>query len=75
MFRFMRKWHNKGKSARKMLKQITFFRVSRVPKRCCGIFVCQMLGQTCGTMEEKAGVEGQNSKKGFEKNEHACSVE
>ena len=26
-------------------------------------------------MEENAGVERQNSKKGFEKNEHACSVE
>ena len=26
-------------------------------------------------MEEKAGVERQNFKKGFEKNEHACSVE
>ena len=40
---------------------------------------CQMLGQTCGTslkmMEEKAWVERQNSKKGLEKNEHACSVE
>ena len=30
----------------------------------------------CNNMvEEKAGVEKQNSKKGFEKNEHACSVE
>ena len=27
------------------------------------------------TIEEKAGIEGQNSKKGFLKNEHACSVE
>ena len=26
-------------------------------------------------MEEKAGVERQNSKKGFEKNGHVCSVE
>ena len=26
-------------------------------------------------MEEKAGAERQNSEKGFEKNEHACSVE
>ena len=26
-------------------------------------------------MEEKAGVERQNSKKGFEKNEHACNAE
>ena len=26
-------------------------------------------------VEEKAGVEKQNSKKGFEKNEHACIVE
>ena len=28
-----------------------------------------------GGMEEKARVERQNSKKGFEKNEHSCSVE
>ena len=34
---------------------------------------CQNL---CNNMvEEKAGVEKQNSKKGFEKNEHACIVE
>ena len=26
-------------------------------------------------LEEKAGAEKQNSKNGFEKNEHACSVE
>ena len=26
-------------------------------------------------VEEKAGVEKQNSKKGFEKNEHACIME
>ena len=26
-------------------------------------------------VEEKAGVENQNSEKGFEKNEHACIVE
>ena len=60
-----------------MLKQITFFRVSRVPKRCSGIFkVSNAWTSTWNKiMEENAGVERQNSKKGFEKNEHACSVE
>ena len=36
--------------------------------------MCQMRGQTYKMMHEKAGAEGQNSKKGFEKNEHVCIV-
>ena len=41
--------------------------------------MCQMLGQTpwntWNKMMEEGGVDRQNSKKGFEKNEHACRVE
>ena len=53
------------------------FRVSRVPKHWTGIF---QVSNTCTNLwnnmvEENAGVEKQNSKKGFEKNEHACIVE
>ena len=60
-----------------MLGQITFFRVSRVPKQRTGIFkVSNTSTNLCNNMvEEKALVEKQNSKKGFEKNEHACIVE
>ena len=59
------------------IRQITFFRVSWVPKQRTGIF---KVSNTCTNLynnmvEEKAGVEKQNSEKGFEKNEHACSVE
>ena len=59
------------------IRQITFFRVSRVPKQWTGIFkVSNTCMNLCNNMvEEKAGVEKQNSKKGFEKNEHACIVE
>ena len=49
--------------------QITFLRVSRFK-------VSKTWTNSCDNMvEEKAGVEKQNSKKGIEKNEHACSVE
>ena len=73
----MWKWHNKRQSACETLGQITFFRVSRVPKQWTGIFkVSNTCTNLCNNMvEEKAGVEKQNSKKGFEKNEHACIVE
>ena len=57
------------------LRQITFFRVSLVPKQWTGIFqVSNTWTNLCNNMvEEKAGVEKQNSKKGFEKNEHGVS--
>ena len=76
MFRFMWEWHNKRKSAYERIRQITFFRVSRVPKQRTGIF---KVSNTCTNLynnmvEEKAGVEKQNSEKGFEKNEHASDV-
>ena len=37
---------------------------------------CQILGLSCAKLwwKKKRGVEKQNSKKGFEKNEHACIV-
>ena len=60
-----------------MLRRITFFRVSRVPKQGTGIFkVINTWTNLCNNkVEEKAGVEKQNSKKGFEKFEHAYTVE
>ena len=61
-----------------MPKQITFFSVSRVSKRCTGTFNVSNVWTTImwnKMMEENVGVERQKSKKGFEKNEHACSVE
>ena len=60
-----------------MLRQITFFKVSLVSKRCSGFFNVSnaWINLWNRMMEEKAGVERQNSKKGFEKNEHACSVQ
>ena len=60
-----------------MIGQITFLRVSRVPKQWTGIFkVSNTCTNLCNNMvEEKAGVKKENSKKGFEKNEHACIVE
>ena len=71
------KWHNKRKGVYYRIRQITFFRVSRVPQQWTGIFkVSNTCTNLCNNMvEEKAGVEKQNSKKGFEKNEHACIVE
>ena len=58
-----------------MFRQITFFKVFRVPKQRTGIFeVSNTWTILCNNMvEEKAGIKKQNSKKGFEKNEHACS--
>ena len=55
MFRFMWKWHNK--SACEMIRQITFFRVSWVPKQWTGIFkVSNTCTNLCNNMvEEKAG--------------------
>ena len=52
-----------------MLRQITFFRVSRVPNRCSGIFNASnsLTNMWNKMMEEKAGIERQNSKKGFER--------
>ena len=38
MFRSMWKLHDKRKSAYKMLKQMTFFKLSLVPKLFTGIF-------------------------------------
>ena len=77
MFRFMWKLHNKRKSACKTIWQITFFRVSRVPKQWTGIFkVSNTCTNLCNNMvEEKAGEEKQNSKKTFENNVHSCIVE
>ena len=68
MFIFMWKWYNKRKSACEMLRQITFLRVSLVPKRCSGIFNVSNAWTNMWNkmMEEKAGVERQNSKKEFE---------
>ena len=45
--------------------------------RCTGNFNVSNAWKTCknNTMEEKAGVRKRNSKKRFEKNVHACSVE
>ena len=65
------KVHTKGSG------KLQVFRVSWVLKQWTGIFkVSTTWTNLCNNMvEEKAGVEKQNSKKGFEKNEHACSVE
>ena len=73
----MIKWHSKGKSVYERIRQIAFFRVSRVPKQRTGIFkapnTCTNL---CNNMVQKtAGVKKQNSEKGFQKNENACIVE
>ena len=53
------------------------FKVSRVPKQCSGIFEVSnaWINLWNNMMEEKAGVKKQNSKKGFEKNDHSCSME
>ena len=53
-----------------MLKQITFFRLSRVPELCSGIFNLSNAWTNTWNkmMEGKVGVERQNSKKKFEKN-------
>ena len=59
----------------KMLMQIIFSEIQSIS---CSkaINVSKTWTNTWNKMvEEKAGVERQNSKKGFEKNEHACSVE
>ena len=50
-----------------MLRQITFFRVSRVSKRCSGIFNASNAWTNMWDkmIKEKAGVERQNSKKGY----------
>ena len=60
-----------------MLDKSYFSRVSLVQKQCSGIFnVSNAWTNTWNKMmEEKGGVDRQNSKKGFEKNEHACRVE
>ena len=60
-------WHNKRKRSFEMLVQITLFKVSRVPKQWTGIFkVSNTWTNLWNSMvEEKAGVEKQNSKKGF----------
>ena len=52
-----------------MLRQITFFRVSRVPKQCSGIsnVLNAWINMWNKMIEEKAGVERQNSKKGFQR--------
>ena len=76
MLTFMWEWHNKRKSTYERIRQITF-RVSWVPKQWTGIF---KMSNTCtisfnNMVEEKAGVKMQNSKKEFEKNEHAYIVE
>ena len=65
------------KNACEMLRQITFFRVSLALKRRSVIFNVSNAWANMWNkmMEEKAGAERQNSKKGFEKNEQACSVE
>ena len=65
-----------SKSASKMLRQINFFRICMVPKQCTGIFHVKCIDKTCGTRWWKKTLESrQNSKKGFEKNELACTVE
>ena len=48
-----------------MLRQITFFRVSRVPKKCSGIFnVSNAWTNMCNkTIEEKAGLRGSIARK------------
>ena len=77
MYVYIHIWHNKRKSACERIRQITFFRVSRVTKQWTGIFkVSDTCMNLCNNMvEEKAGLEKQNSKKRFEKNKHACIVE
>ena len=70
-----------GMTKQKLLKvqlrssNITFFRVSRVPERCTGIFKVSNAWTNMRNkmMEEKAWDRVQNSKKRFEKNEYACS--
>ena len=54
------------------LRQITFFGVSRVPKRWSGIFNVSnaWANMWIKIMEENEGVERQNSKRGFEKKVH-----
>ena len=70
------KWHSKRKSVYERIRQVTFFRVSRVPKQRTGIFkVSNTCTNLCNNMvKKKAGVKKQNSEKGFEKNEHACII-
>ena len=69
-----------GVTKEKSLKKVQenhLFKVFRVPERCTGIF---NVSNACTKMlnkliEENEGVKKQKSKKGFEKNEHACSIE
>ena len=60
-----------------MLRQIIFFKVSLGSKAIDWDFqkvkYLDEHVEQCGG--RKGGVENQNSKKGIEKNEHACSVE
>ena len=67
----------KRKSAYERIRQITFFKESWVPKERTGIFKVSnaWLNLWNNMVEENVGIEKQNSKKGFEKNEHAWSVE
>ena len=71
------KRYSKRKSVYERIRQVTFFRVSRVPKHQTGIFkVSNTYTNMCNNMvkKKKAGIKKQNSAKGFEKNEHSCIV-
>ena len=85
MLGFIWKWHNKRKCAYKRIRQTTFFQSILGSKAIDSDWNFQnvkawILGLTYATIwwkrkTQKVGVEKQNSKKGFEKNEHACMVE
>ena len=80
MFRFIMACENgitKKMLAKCNAQAIPFFKVSQVPKQCTGIFTVSNAWTNLWNkkMEGKARVEKQNSVKGFDKNEHTCSVE
>ena len=65
IFRFMWKWHNKRKSACEMFRQITFFRVSLVPKKWSVIFSVSNAWTNMWNkmMEKKRGLRGRIPRK------------
>ena len=60
-----------------MHRQITLFRMSPLSKQCTAIFKVSIAWTKLWDkmMQEKAVIKKQKSKKGFEKNEHVCSMD
>ena len=81
MFRFMWHWDYKRKSPCEMLRQITFFRVSQVPKRFSVAILWNFQCVKCldKHLEQDDGRRHGGWKAEFQersrKNEHACSME